>query len=476
MSNGIEEIEANQVAIINNSIELFRTAPAVLKANQERTQKAIMVGNKILDQWMAAWKIDDEEERLQALAAADTRSNDFMVKCSTALKEEKELRASITQMMDAFKKWFTTAENDIDKTKPGSVADRVQINRDKYVKEAAQIREKKREEAERAAAREKAEIDLRSETEKWIGERLITVLAAKKQSVTNAFNAITLETYEAKESDLKAMVTAIEVPALQNLIGQMDKIPYSAYHDMAEKEAIINAAHAKYTWRVFASQWNTELIEVKNDLISKLPSKLNELKEHKRLADEAQAERDRQRLAEEQRQKQLAEANKKEKAALEEKQRKEREQEQERLAQLRSEQEAAAEEQRKREQGETDRLAREAEEARLLSEQNVDMKAQGDKTMALFNQEAAIAEAPDAPEARQGYDIEILHPAAYVQIFQLWFENEGKNQPVDKIGNTKLDQMKAWAEKHAHKNDVKIESKFLKYEPSYKAVNRKSSK
>lgn len=476
MSNDISEQIDNQLAIINNYIELLRTAPEVLKANQERTGKAIIVGNNILDQWIEAWKIEAEDERLKALVAADTRSNDFMVRCATALKEEKEMRAAITQMMDEFKKMFTAAENDIDKTKAGSIADRVQINRDKYVKEAAQIQDKKRNKAERIAAKEKEEIDLRSITEKWIAEKLITLLANKKQSVTNAFNAIALETYEAKESGLKAMVTAIEIPALQKMVGYMENIPYSQYHDMAEKEAIMNATHANYNWQEFTAQWHDDLTFIKNDLIDKLPSKLSELKEQKRLADEQAAEKDRQHIAEEKRKKELEKSAGEERARLEAKQKIDRENEQKRLDQLQREQDQATEEQRKREQEETDRLNREAEDQRKQSEQTVEMKAQGEKTMALFNQEATIAETAPAPEARQGYEIEILHPAAYVQIFQLWFENEGKNLPIDKIGNTKLDQMKAWAEKHAHKNDVKIESKFLKYSPSYKAVNRKPTK
>ena len=92
----------------------------------------------------------------------------------------------------------------------------------------------------------------------------------------------------------------------------------------------------------------------------------------------------------------------------------------------------------------------------------------------MFETEAATADIQVA-EARQGYDIIVVHQAGWVQIFQLWFEQEGKNLPIDKIGNTKLDQMKSWAEKQAHKTGTKIESKFLKYEETFKAVNRKSS-
>ena len=463
----------NELSIIHNSIEIFKTAPEILKANKERSRKAVIVGDSILQQWSEAWDIENEEERILALAAADDRSNTYLVNCGTALKQEKESRAAITQMMDEFKKMFTSAENDIDKTKAGSVADKVQGNRDNYVKEAAKIAERKRVEAENAAAKAKEEIDLRSAVEKWISDKLISLLGAKKLALTNAFNAITLENYDAKANGLKAMSCEVSTQQLQDQVGTMDIIPRSLFHDLAEKEAICNATHANYNWSGFATQWSSEIGQIKSDLIDKLPSKLAELMEQARLAEEKAAEEERQRIAEEKRRKALEESNAKERKALEEKQRKEREEEQKRLEQMRIEQEKVAEEQRQREAEEQERLKREEEEAKMKAEQEAEMKAQGDKTMALFEQEAAIADGPNAPESRQGYEIEILHPAAYIQIFQLWFDKEGKNLPVDKIGATKLDQMKAWAEKHAHKNGEMIESKFMKYEPSYKAVNRK---
>ena len=101
------------------------------------------------------------------------------------------------------------------------------------------------------------------------------------------------------------------------------------------------------------------------------------------------------------------------------------------------------------------------------------MKKQGDQTMAMFEKEATLAETVPQIESKVSLEIEILHPAAYVQVFQLWFENEGKNLPIDKIGNTKISQMVAWAEKFATKGGDKIVSKFLNYKDSFKAVNRK---
>jgi hypothetical protein len=212
---------------------------------------------------------------------------------------------------------------------------------------------------------------------------------------------------------------------------------------------------------------------LRNDVVEKLASKRTELLEQKRIADEAAEAKERARIAEEKRQEEIKHANAAKKKQLEEEARIAREQEAFRMEELRKQQAAADAERKQREAEENERMMKEAADAKIKAEQEAEIKRQGEQTMVLFEQEAALATETAAPEVRQGYEIEILHPVACTQIFALWFENEGKNLPVDKILNTKVEQMKAWAEKHAHKNNVKIESKFLKYNESFKAVNRK---
>lgn len=478
MTNDTLEIQNNQIAIINNSIELFRTAPEVLKANQDRSRKALIVGNSIIDQWAQAWKIEDADARLEALSAVDERSNNFLANCTKALKEEKELRAAITQMMDEFKKMFTTAENDIDRSKSGSVAERIQTYRDGYAKESARVAEDKRREAERIANKQKEEIEIRAKAEIAIADNVNTALASKKQGMVNAFNTITLETYDQKSVALGNLNPAINLADLEAHV--MGKVAVTVkdgiraiYHDVAEVEAIVNASANSFQWDKVSEEWRLAVSDLKQELIEKLPSKLSELQEQKRLADEAAKEAEMQRIADEKRKQEMAAAKEEDRKRLEEKQRQEKAEEDERLAKLKAEQDKMEEDKRKREQEDAQRIAKEQEERKQKAEQDIALKVEGEKTMVLFEQEAVLADVQTAPEARQGYDIEILHPAGYVQIFQLWFESEGKNLPVDKIGSTKMDQMKSWCEKHAHKTGEKIDSKFLKYEASFKAVNRK---
>lgn len=459
----------NQVAVIHNSIELFKSAPEILKQNQERTQKAIAIGNNILQQWAEAWAIEDEEQRMAALTEVDTRSNNYLVNCGNALKQEKEMRAAITQMMDLLKKMFTEAENEIDKTKGNTVPGKVQSNRDNYAAESFKVAERQRKEAELAAARAKEVIDLKAQAEIRLSNKYNDYLLTAKTYLQNGFNSISLDDFEDKQAKLKAYTPALN----PDIIYSFQLGLFGNHHSRDEINAIISEI---ITSRLpeFTSNYNAELTMLRDELIEKLPSKKTELLEQKRLADEAAAAAEAARKAEAERQAAIAKANAEEKARLEAEAEKARQEEAIRQAELKAKQDAAIAEQKRREEEEAAKLAAEAEEAKRKAEQEAELKKQSEQTMVMFEKEAAIAESVQAPEARQGYEITILHQGAYVQIFQLWFENEGMNLPIDKIGNTKLDQMKAWCEKHAHKTGTKIESKFLKYEESFKAVNRKS--
>lgn len=460
-------VENNQVAIINKSIEIFRSAPEILKANQERSSKALAVGQNIIEQFGNAWNIEDEEEKLAALAIADERANKYLVNCGAALKEEKEMRAAITQMMDEFKKMFTSAENDIDKTKPNTIPLKVQNWRDQFAQESFNVRERKRKEAERIAAKAKEAIDIKADVANNYSLQYNNYLLERKQNMTKSFNAITLENFDEKETKLKAVQFNFQfVPSLE--------WPGTSLHTTTEVREIVENGIAEKSVE-YSSNYIAEMNLLRDELIDKLPSKKAELVEHKRLVDEASAAAEDARIADEKRKEEIAKANEAERKRLEEESRIAKEKEDARLAKLKADQDAAEAAQKQREDEEAARLKEQAEEAQKQAEQKVEMEKAGGHTMVMFEQEASIAETSSTAEVRQGYEIAILHQAAYVQIFQLWFENEGKNLTIDKIGNTKLDQMKAWAEKYAQKTGTKIESKFMRYEDSFKAVNRKST-
>jgi hypothetical protein len=279
----------NAVAVITKSLEVFKTAPEILKANQERTSKALIVGNNILDQWKSAWDIQDQEERVKALAAADERSNKFLANCSTALGQEKEARAAITQLMDEFRKMFTAAENDLDKSKPNTVPCKVQTWRDTYVKECAEIEKHKRQEAEKVAAKSKARIDYKSALTLAISNRLNKHLAEKKMRLNASFNAIPLELFEEKSNALKNLNCFFGENNIDILLQDID---YSdSRFDPAELNDLKTEVLKEYNFSGFYKSYSDEITEVKQLLIDRLPSKKAELEEIKRQAEEAEKKR-----------------------------------------------------------------------------------------------------------------------------------------------------------------------------------------
>ena len=144
------------------------------------------------------------------------------------------------------------------------------------------------------------------------------------------------------------------------------------------------------------------------------------------------------------------------------------------MATIQKERAEAAEIQQQREAADAAKIAADNAENKRLADLDAEVKKQGEQTMVMFEQEAAVAELGSTSAVRQGVEITVLHPVGYTQIFALWFEGEGKNLPIDKLGNTKLDQMKAWCEKKAMKDNTRIESKFLDYQDSFKAINKKA--
>lgn len=455
--------ENEQALIIQKSLEIFAEAPQILQNNQIRKDKAIEVGQNILGAIEQNGMNEDLDKRCQT----------YLANINQAAKEFKENRTGVTQIMDQLKKMYTEVENEIDIKKPDTIPGKIQLHRNAYVKQVAEEKERKRQELENERRKKEEAIEISSSINSFIAQELINSLAAKKQKMTNTFNNISLVDFDIKSSSLKGMDTGIGIPELQSLVLVGKFAVKYIYHNLEETMSIQSDCFEQYDWNAAALKWKEEIDAIKIDLIDKLPSKLNELQEAKRLADEAAAAAEKARKEEEERQAAIAQANAAEKARLEEESRLAKIEEEKRLALLKEQQEQQEKERQEREAAEKLRIEEEAKAAAELAKQEAEIKRQGDITMNMFEQEAELAVLTETPEARQGYEIKVSHPVGYTQIFAFWFEKEGKGLPMDKIEKTSVAQMKAWCEKYAHKSDEKLQSQFLTYEPTYKAVNRK---
>lgn len=453
----MEAIQNDQVAIIQNSIEVLKTGPEILQGNQIRKNKAIQVGNNILTAIEETGMNPDLDERAMNYLANVTAAN----------KSMKEQRAGVTQIMDQLKKMYTEVENELDPKKENTVPARIQAARDSYAKQVAAEKERKRKEAELVAAKAKEAIELKATIEVQYSNFYNDFLLTKKQALQNNFNAISLADYDEKAARLKSYRPVLNVELLNAFHAKV----YSSIHTTQELNAFTKEV-CESKLADFKNNYTKELTLLRDDLIEKLSSKLSELQDQKWAAEEAAAELTRQENEKKKRDAEIATANAAQKKRLEAEAEQARIANEKKNAELKAEQERIAAEKKQREEAEAHRIAAENEEAKRKADQEVEAKKQGEQTMVLFEQEAATAELTGGAEVRQGYEITVLHAVGYTQIFALWFEHEGKSLPIDKVGNTKLDQMKAWCEKKALKDGTKIESKFLKYEDSFRAVNK----
>jgi len=452
--------ENNQVAIILNSIEVLKTGPQILQSNQIRKDKAIAYGEKLLVEIDAEGMTTERDETAMK----------YLVKVNTANKEMKEQRAGVTQIMDQLKKMYTEVEAELDITKPNSVPAKVQAHRNTFAKQQAAEKEQKRLEAQRIADRAKEAIEIKAGFEQRFTNHYHNYLASRKQATLNSFNAITYADFGERAAKLKTIAPSLDVV---KLIEGLPVKTSAVFHTTIELKALENEV---YELKIvdFVNNYAAEMRLLFDDLIEKLPSKLRELTEQKRLADEAAAEQERQRLETEKRNNEIAAANAERRLQLEKEAEEARQEDARRNAELQKQQEEALAQQKAREAAEAEKIEAETAEAKRQSDLQVEVKKQGEQTMVMFENEAAVAEIGTQAQVNKGYEITVLHPVGYTQIFSLWFDQEGKNLPIDKLGNMKLDQMKAWCEKKALKDGTKIESKFLQYEESFKAVNKKA--
>jgi len=439
----------NQLAVIQNSIEVFKTAPLVLTANRSRTEKALIVGNDIINKWKEAWAIPDEDQRMLALSEIDQRSLKYVVNCSGAVDEMKQQRSAITQLMDNFKSMFTEAENQIDKAKAGTAPNTIQLQRNKYAGEVVTIKRRKEKEAQDKADKAKEVIDLKAEIENKLFAKYTELLVSKKETRLRYFNEITLENFEVREGKIKEAENKLSLVELSSKPISV----YGKFHNNDEIMTFISDA-LNEKFKEFAANYEAELSLQQEEFIDLLPSKLNELKEAKKIADEAEATRlQLQQEADDTKRKEL--------------------EQQQQLQQQR--QQELQQQQQQRQQQEAEKITTSAAAATQENEQKVELTSQGEKTMVEFEKEVEVQSAAPEIKTKIAFVINVLHVIGYTQIFQLWYEQEGKNLAIEKVGNTKLDQMKTFCEKLVNKGGAKIESKFLEYVEDVKAVSRKTT-
>lgn len=453
------DIVKSKAEIILSSIEEFKKGPEVLRANEDRKNKALVVGNDILAK-IQEHGMDD---------ALDERANNYLANCTKASKEMKENRSSVTQIMDQLKKMYTEVENEIDPSKEGTVGHKIQQERNAYAQKKAREKAERERLAQLELQKKQERIDLKTACIGQLNTYFNDYIVSQKNHYQGLFNGFTLADIDERGQRMQNLRLQYREEHFNIFTPSL-----AARHHNADELKQITSEAIDNSFAGLAQKYSEQMDAFIAELVEKLPSKKAELLEAKRLADEAERQRIEQEEADKKRREEMAVADAKRKKELEEQAERDRIENEKRQADLKLQQEKAEADRKKREEEEAAEILRQQEEQKKKEAEALEIQKQGEQTMAMFEKEMAVADTADSGPVREGFEIVVKHPVGYTQIFAFWFERAGKDLAIDKIGNTKLDQMKAWCEKLAQKSGEKITSQLLEYKETFKAVNKKA--
>lgn len=397
MSNELTIIKSENVNMI------IADTPKVYNENVLSNDKCNAFGKSLLNQ-IAQQGMNDE---LDQQAAA------FIEKARKTVKKMNEKRSPLTKLFDNIRTEFTSLENDIDPTKTGTVAYKLQQQRNTYA--AAKRAEEERRRAEMlrqqqiAQARQKYAIDC----EEVISRKANDFVQGKCFKLRQLFESTTLDNYSEVYNQLKSYVVEINLSEFDVFM------PYSTMFPQAEQKAMWDDAIKSSTENLVARLAN-EVERIRQDLLDMMPSRRQQLEAAAKASAE-EAERIRREMAE---------------------------------------RDAAEKARQAQEQAEREQRERAAAEMRRATTEVGN----------LFDQQATAEVVTYQPKTSVKKKITVLNPEGFADILSMWWSNEGCHLSVEDLNKT-CKKMLTYCEKLANDktNPQFIQSEHVCYEDVVKA-------
>ena len=378
---------ATELIKIDEVKNILSSFPDIIGRNTNSVKKCNEAGQTLLD------TIEGEGMN----ETIDQAASDYLRKVNNTLKNMDERRTPITQIFDRI---------------PGKLV----AKRNEYAKFKYEEEQKRKKEAEQRARIETEKANYQQTIENSLLSYFNQYLSSKVSELQGIFSNLTHENFDREVIGITVFQT--DYPKSHFDKFSADSATYYISQE-TKKEIRRNILEGKY--EQYAQQYKAKLLNVKQDLTDRIPSKRKELAELELL-----------RLAN-------AEAA------------------------------AKAEEVRKqREAAETAKQMEEIKKAEEAAKQEAAMKAQQSSIGSLFAG-AAASVAPPPINANVKEKIVVLHQQGYLEIFQMWWLNEGQSLPVEELEKI-FKKMITYCEKQANSKDQKhIESQFISYEADVKA-------
>lgn len=385
---------------------LMKSAPDALGKNQKSIANCNSAGQAILDTIQGEGMTDE----------LDAKAAEYLKKVNVTITNMKSRRAPVTQLFDRIRSIFTTDEKAIDPKDKSTIPGKIAAERDRYAALKREEERRKQQEMQRQANIEKEKGTYRLAIEQAINTHMSSYFAEQQKNLSHIWESITLATFELKEKSIRGWSTLYPREHF-NTFNQ----DITTYYLDAQTKANIKAEILSNKYSAFSQQYKFDMEDLRQSFIDRLSSKKQEL------------------IEEEELRKKDAEA-----AAKAEAERKQREEEERKQREL------------------------EIQQKEHEQQQKAESSIQSAQMNSLFAT-AAASVTTRTSKAKVTERIKILHPAGFLEIYQMWWINEGQNLTIEELEKIHK-KMISFCEKKANSNDeMKIKSKYIRYEEEVKA-------
>lgn len=385
---------------------LMKSAPDALGKNQKSIANCNSAGQAILDTIQGEGMTDE----------LDAKAAEYLKKVNVTITNMKSRRAPVTQLFDRIRSIFTTDEKAIDPKDKSTIPGKIAAERDRYAALKREEERRKQQEMQRQANIEKEKGTYRLAIEQAINTHMSSYFAEQQKNLSHIWESITLVTFELKEKSIRGWSTLYPREHFDTFNQDI-----TTYYLDAQTKENIKAEILNNKYSAFSQQYKFNMEDLRLSFIDRLSSKKQEL------------------IEEEELRKKDAEA-----AAKAEAERKQREEEERKQREL------------------------EIQQKEHEQQQKAESSIQSAQMNSLFAT-AAASVTTRTSKAKVTERIKILHPAGFLEVYQMWWINEGQNLTIEELEKIHK-KMISFCEKKANSDDeMKIKSKYIRYEEEVKA-------
>ena len=385
---------------------LMKSAPDALGKNQKSIANCNSAGQAILDTIQGEGMTDE----------LDAKAAEYLKKVNVTITNMKSRRAPVTQLFDRIRSIFTTDEKAIDPKDKSTIPGKIAAESDRYAALKREEERRKQQEMQRQANIEKEKGTYRFAIEQAINTHMSSYFAEQQKNLSHIWESITLATFELKEKSIRGWSTLYPREHFDTFNQDI-----TTYYLDAQTKANIKAEILSNKYSAFSQQYKFDMEDLRQSFIDRLSSKKQEL------------------IEEEELRKKDAEA-----AAV------------------------------------ANRLficADCIEDSAFcccscsfccISSSRC-FRSSSSRCFLSVSALAAASVTTRTSKAKVTERIKILHPAGFLEIYQMWWINEGQNLTIEELEKIHK-KMISFCEKKANSDDeMKIKSKYIRYEEEVKA-------